>query len=100
MLHAPRAHLPLLALAAAAITLTALPAEAKVSLTKGRNLCVAAAEAREPAAESVNVRNKETTTSKTHIFYQLAVRFSDERSERLQCAVDRESGEVAITPAT
>ncbi len=86
----------LIALLVAGAAIAAAPAIAKTSLTKGKQLCEAAAKASTPAPKSVRTDADATKVSDTTLTYTLNVRNADDSSGKLTCKVDRETDTAII----
>lgn len=81
-------------------TLAAAPAVAKTSLTKGKQICEAAAKAQDPAPKSVRTDSDQTRVSDGSIVYTLRVKNADDSSSKLTCTVDRIAETHTIAPAS
>jgi hypothetical protein len=88
-----------LAVAATAIAVSG-PAIAKTSLTKGKQLCEAAAKAQTPAPKSVRTDNDATRVNDSTLTYTLRIRSADDVQGVLTCKVDRESDTPTLTSAS
>jgi hypothetical protein len=88
-----------LAVAATAVAVTG-PAIAKTSLSKGKQLCEAAAKAQTPAPKSVRTDNDATRVSDSTLIYTLRVRTAEDAQAALTCKVDRASDAATISPAS
>jgi hypothetical protein len=84
----------------AAAVISAAPAIAKTSITKGHKVCEDAAEKQEPAPKSVRADRDKTTSSDAVITVLLKVKNADDSSATLTCKVDRETGAATLAPAT
>jgi hypothetical protein len=78
---------------------TAAPALAKTSLTKGRQICEAAANAQTPAPKSVRTDADATKQNDAAITYKLKVKNADGSSAILTCKVDRTTDAATLIPA-
>jgi len=78
-------------LAAAATALTASPALAKTSLSKGKQICEAAAKAQTPAPKSVRTDNDATRVSDGTLTFTLRIKAADDTQGVVSCKVDRET---------
>ena len=88
-----------LAVAAAAVAVSG-PALAKTSLSKGKQLCEAAAKAQTPAPKSVRTDNDATRVGDATLTYTLRVRTAEDAQAALSCKVDRASDTATLTPAS
>ena len=86
-----------LAVAAAAVAVSG-PALAKTSLSKGKQLCEAAAKAQTPAPKSVRTDNDATRVGDATLTYTLRVRTAEDAQAALTCKVDRASDTATLTP--
>lgn len=86
----------LIALLAAGLAVTAAPAVAKTSLTKGKQLCEAAAKAATPAPKSVRTENDATKVSDATLTYKLRVKNADDSQSLVTCKVDRETDAATL----
>lgn len=77
--------------------LAAPPAVAKVSITKGQQICEAAAKALDPRPQSARADRNETRANDITITVQLRVKKADNSSVRFICEVDRETGMATLT---
>lgn len=77
----------------------AAPAVAKTSITKGKQLCEAAAKAQTPAPKSVRTDSDATRVSDASLVYTLRVKNADDSSAKLSCTVDRETAAPTLAPA-
>ena len=89
----------ILILAVAATALTAAPALAKTSLSKGKQLCEAAAKAQTPAPKSVRTENDATRVSDATLTFTLRVKAADDSQGIVTCKVDRSTDAPTLTPA-
>lgn len=78
-------------LAVAATAVTAGPAIAKTSLSKGKQICEAAAKAQTPAPKSVRTDSDATRVSDSTLTYVLRVKAADDTQGTLICTVDRQT---------
>ena len=78
----------------------AAPAVAKTSITKGKQICEAAAKAQTPAPKSVRTDGDETRSYETVAVFTLRVTNADDSSSKLICTVDRETAAPTIKPAS
>lgn len=79
----------LIALLIAGVAIAAAPAVAKTSLTKGKQLCEAAAKASTPAPKSVRTDNDATKVNDATLTYTLKVKNADDSEGKMTCKVDR-----------
>ncbi len=86
-------------LAAATMALTAAPALAKTSLSKGKQLCEAAAKAQTPPPKSVRTENDATRVSDATLTFTLRVKAADDSQGVLTCKIDRETDTPTLTAA-
>ena len=86
----------LIALLLAAAAVSAAPAIAKTSLSKGKQLCEAAAKAATPAPKSVRVDDDQTNVSDTTLVYKLKTKNADDSIGSLVCTVDRKTDVATI----
>jgi flagellar basal body-associated protein FliL len=86
----------ILILAVAATALTAAPALAKTSLSKGKQLCEAAAKAQTPAPKSVRTENDATRVSDATLTFTLRVKAADDSQGIVTCKVDRETNGTTL----
>ena len=86
----------LIALLVAGVAIAAAPAVAKTSLTKGKQLCEAAAKAATPAPKSVRTDNDATKVSDATLTYTLNVKNADDSSGKVTCKVDRETDVATV----
>lgn len=86
----------LVALLVAGVAIAAAPAVAKTSLTKGKQLCEAAAKAATPAPKSVRTDNDATKVSDSTLTYTLNVKNADDSSAKVTCKVDRETDAASL----
>lgn len=86
----------LVALLIAGAAIAAAPAIAKTSLTKGKQLCEAAAKAATPAPKSVRTDNDATKVSDSTLTYTLNVKNADDSSAKVTCKVDRETDAASL----
>lgn len=93
-----KASLILVLLASSLVS--AAPAIAKTSITKGHKVCEEAAENQAPAPKSVRADRDKTKSSDTVITVHLKVKNADDSSAALTCTVDRETGTPTLTPAS
>jgi hypothetical protein len=75
------------------------PAVAKTSITKGKQVCEAAAKAQTPAPKTVRTDRDATRVSDTSLVYTLRVKNADDTSAKLACTVDRETDAPVLAPA-
>jgi hypothetical protein len=75
------------------------PAVAKTSITKGKQVCEAAAKAQTPAPKSVRTDADATRVSDASLVYTLRVKNADDSSAKLSCTVDRETNAPVIAAA-
>lgn len=78
----------------------AAPAVAKTSITKGKQICEAAAKAQDPAPKSVRTDGDETRSYDATVVFTLKVTNADDSSSKLICTVDRETAAPTIKPAS
>jgi len=97
-LHMKSSSLTAILLTAAA--LWAAPALAKTSLTKGKQVCEAAAKAQSPAPKSVRVDEGATRSNDATITFRLKVKTAEDKAETLTCQVDRASDAPTISRAS
>ncbi len=90
----------LIAILLAGAALTAAPALAKTSLSKGKQACEAAAKALTPAPKSVRTDDNSTRSNDATITYKLKIRNAADKAETLTCQVDRATDAATITPAS
>lgn len=83
-------------LAVAATAVTAGPALAKTSLSKGKQICEAAAKAQTPAPKSVRTDSDATRVSDSTLTYTLRVKAADDTQSVLLCTVDRQTDAPAL----
>jgi hypothetical protein len=75
----------------------AAPAVAKTSLSKGKQVCEAAAKAQTPAPKGVRTDNDATKVSDTTLTYKLNVRNADDSQAVWTCKVDRATDAATIS---
>ncbi len=75
------------------------PAMAKTSVTKGKQVCEAAAKAQTPQPKSVRTDGDATRVSDASLIYTLRVKNADDTSAKLSCTVDRETNAPTLAPA-
>lgn len=80
--------------------LTAAPAVAKTSVTKGKQICESALKAQEPAPKTVRTDADATRVSDASIVYTVRVKNADDSSSKVTCTVDRETAAHTLAPAT
>lgn len=90
----------LIALLLVGAAVTAAPALAKTSLSKGKQVCEAAAKAQTPAPKSVRTDDDWTKSTDDTITYKLKVRNGDDTTSTVSCKVDRASDTATLTPAS
>jgi hypothetical protein len=90
----------LIVLLAAGAALLAGPAFAKTSITKGQQVCEAAAQAQTPAPKSVQTDRDETRVHDDVLTFVLKVRKADDTSVVLACSIDRATGTPTLKPAS
>jgi hypothetical protein len=93
-----RSSLIVFLLAAAAVS--AAPANAKTSITKGHKICEEAAEKQEPAPKFARADRDETTVNNETITVRLKVKNADDSLIKVVCRIDRETGAPTLTPAS
>jgi len=84
-------------LVVAATAVTAGPALAKTSLTKGKQICEAAAKAQTPAPKSVRTDSDATRVSDSTLTYTLRIKAADDTAGVLLCTVDRQTDAPTLT---
>lgn len=85
-------------LAVAATAVTAGPALAKTSLSKGKQICEAAAKAQTPPPKSVRTDSDATRVSDSTLTFVLRVKAADDSQAVLICTVDRETDASTLAP--
>lgn len=90
----------LIALLLAGAAVSAAPAIAKTSISKGHKICEEAAEKQDPAPKSVRADKDKKTSGDETITVRLKVKNSDDSLGTLVCKVDRETGAPTLTPAS
>lgn len=78
-------------LVVAATAVTAGPALAKTSLSKGKQICEAAAKAQTPAPKSVRTDSDATRVSDGTLTFVLRVKAADDTQGVVICTIDRET---------
>ena len=78
-------------LVVAATAVTAGPALAKTSLSKGKSICEAAAKAQTPAPKSVRTDSDATRVSDVTLTFVLRVKAADDTQGVVICTIDRET---------
>ncbi len=91
---------PLLAILLVGAAFAAAPALAKTSLSKGKQVCEAAAKAQTPAPKSVRTDDGATKSNDATITYKLKIKSAEDKTEILSCQVDRSTDTATITPAS
>jgi siroheme synthase len=86
----------LIALLVAGVAIAAAPAVAKTSLTKGKQLCEAAAKASTPAPKSVRTDNDATKVNDATLTYTLNIKNADDSAGKITCKVDRDTDTASI----
>lgn len=86
----------LIAILVAGAAIAAAPAVAKTSLSKGKQLCEAAAKATTPAPKSVRTDTDATKVNDATLTYTLNIRTADDTPGKLTCKVDRETDTATI----
>lgn len=86
----------LIAVLLAGAAMTAAPAFAKTSLTKGKQLCEAAAKAATPAPKSVRTDGDATKVSDATLTYKLWVKADDDSLTSVTCSVDRSTSATTL----
>ena len=77
--------------------LSAAPAIAKVSMSKGQQICESAAKALNPPPVSARADRQQTRSSDTTITVQLKVKKTDNTTVTFICSVDRETGMATLS---
>lgn len=83
-------------LVVAAAAVTAGPALAKTSLTKGKQVCEAAVKSQTPAPKSVRTDSDATRVSDSTLTYKLRVRAADDTQGVVICTVDRQTDAATL----
>lgn len=86
----------LIALLLAVAAVSAAPAIAKTTLSKGKQLCEAAAKATTPAPKNVRVDDDQTKVSDATLVYKLKTKKADDTTGDLVCTVDRSTNVATI----
>lgn len=81
----------------AGAALSATPAIAKVSMSKGQQICESAAKALNPPPVSARADRQQTRSSDTTITVQLKVKRADNTRVTFLCSVDRETGMATLS---
>jgi hypothetical protein len=97
-LHMKSSSLIAILLVGAAVS--AAPALAKTSLSKGKQVCEAAANAQTPAPKSVRTDSDSTKANDTTITYKLKLKNADDSSAIVVCKVDRDTDQATLSPAS
>jgi hypothetical protein len=90
----------LIAILLVGAAVTAAPALAKTSLSKGKQVCEAAAKAQTPAPKSVRTDDDATRSNDATITYKLKIKSAEDKTEILTCLVDRTTDTATIAPAS